>query len=180
MAFQILWKSSFITRFGSTSTSSSSLIDTLYHHTSPSFFRLPLSSLFSTSSSFFLNSHPLSSSTTTTKTTSNRILFQQQRQLRSLLWCSKYSSTTPACVDTETEGFGKAFLELTDEELVRQCKMNFTKSSGPGGQHRNKRETAVRLTHLPTGIVAQVNYFSVLLLPILIWYLDDFVLILFS
>jgi protein subunit release factor B len=27
------------------------------------------------------------------------------------------------------------------------------KSSGPGGQHKNKRFTAVRLTHHPTGIV---------------------------
>ncbi|MFB3919265.1 MAG: peptide chain release factor-like protein [Candidatus Velamenicoccus archaeovorus] len=27
------------------------------------------------------------------------------------------------------------------------------KSSGPGGQHKNKRFTAVRLTHMPSGIV---------------------------
>jgi protein subunit release factor A len=26
------------------------------------------------------------------------------------------------------------------------------KSSGPGGQHKNKRETAVRLRHIPSGI----------------------------
>lgn len=28
----------------------------------------------------------------------------------------------------------------------------FYKASGPGGQHRNKTETGVRLTHLPSGI----------------------------
>lgn len=28
----------------------------------------------------------------------------------------------------------------------------FFKASGPGGQHRNKTETGVRLTHLPSGI----------------------------
>jgi peptide chain release factor 1 len=32
-------------------------------------------------------------------------------------------------------------------------KMNFFKSSGPGGQNVNKRQTAVRLTHVPSGLV---------------------------
>jgi len=34
-----------------------------------------------------------------------------------------------------------------------QIKIDHYKSSGPGGQNVNKRETAVRITHLPTGIV---------------------------
>ncbi|KAL2924922.1 Peptide chain release factor 2 [Bienertia sinuspersici] len=50
---------------------------------------------------------------------------------------------------------GGGFLELSDDQLMNQCEMETFKSSGPGGQHRNKRESAVRLRHLPTGIIAQ-------------------------
>ncbi|CAH9051090.1 unnamed protein product [Cuscuta europaea] len=50
---------------------------------------------------------------------------------------------------------GREYLKMSEEQLLRQCEMNTFKSSGPGGQHRNKRESAVRLKHRPTGIVAQ-------------------------
>ncbi|KAH9782263.1 RF PROK I domain-containing protein [Citrus sinensis] len=33
--------------------------------------------------------------------------------------------------------------------------MDTYKSSGPGGQHINKRESAVRIKHVPTGVIAQ-------------------------
>jgi protein subunit release factor B len=45
-------------------------------------------------------------------------------------------------------------LHATDKEsLERDCVMEFFVAGGPGGQHRNKVETGVRLTHLPTGLV---------------------------
>src|SRR5579875_2755480 len=37
--------------------------------------------------------------------------------------------------------------------LERDSDIEYFISSGPGGQHRNKVETGVRLTHRPTGIV---------------------------
>ena len=35
--------------------------------------------------------------------------------------------------------------------LERDCDIDFFIASGPGGQHRNKVETGVRLLHRPTG-----------------------------
>jgi protein subunit release factor B len=39
------------------------------------------------------------------------------------------------------------------ESLERDCDMEFFVAGGPGGQHRNKVETGVRLTHRPSGLV---------------------------
>ena len=44
-----------------------------------------------------------------------------------------------------------------DDALLAECEVEFVKGSGPGGQHRNKTETAVRLMHRPTGIKAQAS-----------------------
>lgn len=35
----------------------------------------------------------------------------------------------------------------------RDVRIDTYRDTGPGGQHRNKTESAVRLTHLPTGVV---------------------------
>ena len=45
-----------------------------------------------------------------------------------------------------------AALSLPMEALEAQCEMAFFIASGPGGQHRNKTESGVRLTHASTGI----------------------------
>ncbi len=44
---------------------------------------------------------------------------------------------------------------LADDELLAACDIQFTRRSGPGGQHRNKVETAAILTHRPSGIAAE-------------------------
>lgn len=44
-------------------------------------------------------------------------------------------------------------LPESDEELLRECEVDTFRSSGPGGQHVNKTESAVRLRHLPSGVV---------------------------
>ena len=46
---------------------------------------------------------------------------------------------------------------LEASQLLSDCRVRRTRRSGPGGQHRNKVETAVVLEHLPTGVSAEAN-----------------------
>ena len=43
---------------------------------------------------------------------------------------------------------------VPEPELLKQCRVSFGRASGPGGQHRNKVETAVSLTHEASGLSA--------------------------
>lgn len=43
------------------------------------------------------------------------------------------------------------------EVLEKETEIEFFRSSGAGGQNVNKRETAVRLRHIPSGIVIEAQ-----------------------
>ncbi|HEU68056.1 MAG TPA: peptide chain release factor 1 [Candidatus Acetothermia bacterium] len=57
-----------------------------------------------------------------------------------------HTSTATVAVLPEAE---EVEVEIRPDDL----KMDTFRASGPGGQHMQKNETAVRITHLPTGIV---------------------------
>jgi ribosome-associated protein len=56
-------------------------------------------------------------------------------------------STSP-----EIRAAARAALALSDDGLLAACEETFFVASGPGGQHRNKTESGVRLVHAPTAV----------------------------
>lgn len=45
--------------------------------------------------------------------------------------------------------------QLDVEELLKECSVRHERRRGPGGQHRNKTESAVVIHHQPTGVEGQ-------------------------
>jgi protein subunit release factor B len=56
-------------------------------------------------------------------------------------------------VPDEVRAAARRALALPDEALLAECEVAFFTGGGPGGQHRNKTESAVRLLHRPTGLL---------------------------
>ena len=46
------------------------------------------------------------------------------------------------------------YLLASDDALIAQCEVDRYRASGPGGQHRNKTDSAVRLRHKLSGVTA--------------------------
>ena len=64
-----------------------------------------------------------------------------------------HSSSPDSKARSAWSSSSKDWLALSDQELSDQCRFERFRVSGPGGQHRNKTDSAVRLTHEPTGVV---------------------------
>jgi ribosome-associated protein len=63
---------------------------------------------------------------------------------------TKEGPTVPAPLRAQA----RRSLWLNDAALAAECDLEVFIASGPGGQHRNKTESGVRLHHRPTGVTA--------------------------
>jgi protein subunit release factor B len=60
-------------------------------------------------------------------------------------------SSSQSSIELRREAARRA-LARADDDLLSECEETFFVGGGPGGQHRNKTASAVRLVHRPTGV----------------------------
>lgn len=65
----------------------------------------------------------------------------------------RHTSFSMVEVIPDFKSHGDDDIEISDRDL----RIEFSRSSGPGGQNVNKRETAVRIVHIPTNIAVHVD-----------------------
>ena len=64
---------------------------------------------------------------------------------------SAFQQTTHSMIDGEHPSM------LSEERLLKDVVLDFGRSSGPGGQHRNRKATSCTATHLPTDISGEAT-----------------------
>jgi ribosome-associated protein len=62
-----------------------------------------------------------------------------------------------AIAPPEMRALARAALRLDDAALEGTCEVQFFVAGGPGGQHRNKTASGVRLVHLPTKLTVSAT-----------------------
>ncbi len=63
------------------------------------------------------------------------------------------SSRNPKTDERSTDAELRARLDFNDARLLAECAVHTYRARGPGGQHRNKTSSAVRLHHSPSQLV---------------------------
>ncbi|MBP7746358.1 MAG: peptide chain release factor-like protein [Phycisphaerae bacterium] len=64
---------------------------------------------------------------------------------------------SPDVPDNDAAHELRARLDFDDARLLAECDIHLHRAGGPGGQHRNKVSSAVRLVHRPTGFTVTAS-----------------------